>query len=178
LFTLADVTQPHGWHQVESVLFLIFASLSVISAWAIVLSQNIVRMAVYLLFTLCGVAGLYFMMDAEFLAAIQLIVYAGGTLILILFGVMLTSRNPFVQIQTALWEKFVGIFIAFVLAALLIFAMIQSPVEGNGHVVTAKAGIREIGMGLIHQYIVPFEVAAVLLLVVMIGAAYMARRRV
>lgn len=178
MLTLADATQSDGFSQMTSVLFLVFAGLSVISAWAIVLSKNIVRMAVYLLFTLGGVAGLYFMMNAEFLAAIQLIVYAGGTLILIIFGVMLTSRNPFVQIQTALWEKFVGIFIAVVLAALLIYAMVVSPVAGNGHVASRTANIHDIGMALIHQYVVPFEIAAVLLLVVMIGAAYMARRRV
>ena len=52
------------------------------------------------------------MLGAEFLAAIQLIVYAGGTLILIIFGVMLTSKNPFMQLKAALWERFVGVIIA------------------------------------------------------------------
>ena len=80
---------------VAPVLFYVFALLVAGSAWAVVLSQNLVRMAVYLLMTLAGAAGLYFMLDAEFLAAVQLIVYAGGTLILIIFGVMLTSKNPF-----------------------------------------------------------------------------------
>ena len=62
------------------------------SALGVVISRNIVRMAVCLLFTLVGVAGLYFLLNAEFLAAVQLVVYAGGTLILIIFGVMLTSK--------------------------------------------------------------------------------------
>ncbi len=158
------------------MLFLAFAGLSVISAWAIVISQNIVRMAVYLLLTLFGVAGMYFMMNAEFLAAIQLIVYAGGTLILIIFGVMLTSRNPFAQLRTRMWERFVGVFIAVFIAVLLIFAMVRTPFAQP--TAAATPTVRDIGMGLIQQYLVPFEVAAVLLLVVMIGAAYMARRRV
>src|SRR5438552_11906500 len=80
---------------VSAVLFYVFALMSAISAIGLVLSRNIVRTAVCLLFTLAGVAGLYFLLSAEFLAAVQLVVYAGGTLILIIFGVMLTSKSPF-----------------------------------------------------------------------------------
>src|SRR5712675_3612761 len=78
-----------------AVLFYIFALMSVVSGLGVVISRNIVRTAVGLLFTLVGVAGLYFLLSAEFLAAVQLVVYAGGTLILIIFGVMLTSKSPF-----------------------------------------------------------------------------------
>jgi len=106
-------------------LFYAFAALVVLSAWAIVLSQNIVRMAVYLLLTLAGVAGLYFMLHAELLAAIQLIVYAGGTLILIIFGVMLTSRNPFMQLKASINETVVGLLIGIVVGGLLIFATVN-----------------------------------------------------
>ena len=77
------------------MLFYLFAAMAVVSAIGVVVSRNIVRTAVCLLFTLLGVAGLYFLLHAEFLAAVQLVVYAGGTLILIIFGVMLTSKSPF-----------------------------------------------------------------------------------
>lgn len=164
--------------QVAPLMFYAFAGLTALSAWAVVFSQNIVRMSVYLLLTLAGVAGLYFMLEAEFLAAVQLIVYAGGTLILIVFGVMLTSKNPFLQLETKLWERFVGPLIGLSIAALLILAMALSPAlpksgppKGDYH------EVETIGRALLSQYLVPFEVAAVLLLVVMIGAAYMARRR-
>src|SRR5437588_12946226 len=80
---------------VNAVLFWVFAAMAGSSALGVVVSKNIVRMAVFLLFTLAGVAGLYFLLSAEFLAAVQLVVYAGGTLILIIFGVMLTSKSPF-----------------------------------------------------------------------------------
>src|SRR5687768_6641309 len=83
----------------EAVLFWAMALLAGLSAMAVVISRNIVRMAVFLLFTLMGVAGLYFMLAAEFLAAVQLVVYAGGTLILIVFGVMLTSKSPSARFQ-------------------------------------------------------------------------------
>src|SRR5437762_12512594 len=83
----------------STVLFWVFAVLSGASALGVVISRNIVRMAVFLLGTLAGVAGLYFLLSAEFLAAVQLVVYAGGTLILIIFGVMLTSKSPFSRFQ-------------------------------------------------------------------------------
>src|SRR3954467_8623038 len=79
----------------NAALFWVFAIMAGASALGVVISKNIVRMAVFLLFTLAGVAGLYFLLSAEFLAAVQLVVYAGGTLILIVFGVMLTSKSPF-----------------------------------------------------------------------------------
>src|SRR6195256_3290718 len=92
-----------------AVLFYLFALISVSSAMAVVVSRNIVRTAVALLFTLLGVGGLYFLLDAEFLAAVQLVVYAGGTLILIIFGVMLTSKSPFSKFEPKLVEVIVPI---------------------------------------------------------------------
>src|SRR3954451_17534426 len=82
-----------------AVLFYLFALMSAGSAVCVVASRNVVRMAVALLFTLAGVAGLYFLLSAEFLAAVQLVVYAGGTLILIIFGVMLTTKSPFSRFE-------------------------------------------------------------------------------
>lgn len=162
---------------VEPVIFFLFAALTVLSAWAVVLSQNIVRMAVFLLLTLTGVAGLYFLLAAELLAAVQLIVYAGGTLILIIFGVMLTSRNPFMQLKTPGWERGLGMFTGGLISGLLLLAMVNT----SFHVADAPADavyVEVIGRALLSEYLVPFEVSGVLLLVVMIGAAYMARRRV
>ncbi len=178
VYTLAQSIPAQSLNQVAPFLFFGFAALTVVSAWAIVLSQNIVRMAIYLLFTLCGVAGLFFLMNAEFLAAIQLIVYAGGTLILIVFGVMLTSKDPFQKLVSPIWEQFLGCGIGLALLFLLVLAMANSVIVPHESLGTApEHGVRAIGKALLSEYIVPFEVSAVLLLVVMIGAAYMARRR-
>src|SRR5438132_9253204 len=105
---------------VSAVLFYVFALMSAISAIGLVLSRNIVRTAVCLLFTLIGVAGLYFLLSAEFLAAVQLVVYAGGTLILIIFGVMLTSKSPFSRFE----PKLVEIVIALSIGLILLIALI------------------------------------------------------
>ena len=163
---------------VAPFLFFAFAALVCLSAWAVVITQNIVHMAVYLLLTLGGVAGFYFMLGAEFLAAIQLIVYAGGTLILIVFGVMLTSKNPFSQLRVQSWELFAGVGVGLVIMILLIYALVSTSLgEGQELVASGYDHVALIGKALLSAYLVPFEVAAVLLLVVMIGAAFMARRR-
>ncbi len=176
--TLAAGTDSESLAQVAPFLYLIFAAITILSAWMIVISQNIVRMAMYLLFTLGGVAGLYFLMSAEFLAAIQLIVYAGGTLILIVFGVMLTSKNPFIRLQTMLWERCVAIGLGLLLAMLMVIALANTPIKQTGtEAVAQNHDIHTLAITMLSKYLVPFEVAAVLLLVVMIGAAYMARRR-
>src|SRR5688500_9388951 len=111
LAQLPELTTDHA----SAALFHIFGLLSAGSAIGVVVSRNIVRTAVALLFTLMGVAGLYFLLHAEFLAAVQLVVYAGGTLILIIFGVMLTSKSPYSRFEPKLGEVILAISIAIVL---------------------------------------------------------------
>jgi NADH:ubiquinone oxidoreductase subunit 6 (subunit J) len=125
--------QPTGAtiDQVAPIFFYVLALLTIISAWAIVLTQNIVRMAVYLLLTLLGVAGLYLMMEAELLAAVQLIVYAGGTLILIVFGVMLTGKSPFFKLDVKPWELGVGLMVGVVIAGMLVLALVNTTWPGR-----------------------------------------------
>ena len=168
---------------VAMLLFLVFAGLTVLGAWAIVFSRNIVRMAIYLLLTLGGVAGLYLMLSAQFPAAIQLIVYAGGTLILIIFGVMLTSRSSRKTLFVSKLQRVSAGLLGVAMAVLLAMAALWSPLDVTSADISqqqagaAEPEIVDIGMALLTDYLVPFEVAAVLLLVVMVAAAYMARRR-
>src|SRR6185503_9014941 len=100
---------------IAAALFYLFAAMAGLAAVGLVISRNIVRSAVCLLFTLTGVAGLYFLLGAEFLAAVQLVVYAGGTLILIIFGVMLTSKSPFSRFDPKLGEVMIAISINLIL---------------------------------------------------------------
>ena len=175
---LAQQTATGPLSIVAPFLFYAFATLVCLGAWGIVLSQNIVRMAVYLLMTLGGVAAFYFMLSAEFLAAIQLIVYAGGTLILITFGVMLTSKNPFMKLRARPWEIGVGLAVGVMIAVLLVVAVIGTELSGQSELdMAGENEVALIGEALLSGYVVPFEISAVLLLVVMIAAAYMAKRR-
>ncbi|HSV14822.1 MAG TPA: NADH-quinone oxidoreductase subunit J [Tepidisphaeraceae bacterium] len=160
-----------------AVLFYLFALMAGGSAIGVVISRNIVRTAVFLLFTLTGVAGLYFLLNAEFLAAVQLVVYAGGTLILIVFGVMLTSKSPFSRFEPKLVEVIVALSIAVILLTALIMAIHRTPFPQSADVATDGYPMAQLGQALLGDYLVPFELASVLLLVVMIGAAYLAKGR-
>jgi len=162
------------------VLFYVFALLAVASAWAIVLTRNIVRAAVYLLITLGAVAGLYFLLAAELLAALQLIVYVGGTLTLIIFGVMLTSRDPRLRYAASPWEAFLAYAVSGLLMVLLLVAAWYSPwIEATQTAASSDPDqIHAVGRAFLSRHVVFFEAAAVLLLVAMVAAAYLARRRV
>ncbi len=161
----------------ETIVFYLFAVVMVGSALAILLSRNIVRSAMWLLATLGSAAGLYLLLSANFLAAIQLIVYAGGVMILIVFGVMLTSRNPYFRYQPRGREIGIAVVVAIVLCVGMISAMVAGPWPAvPGAAPTARvAAMKEIGSALLTTYLVPFELVSVLLLAVMIGAAYLAR---
>ncbi len=86
------------------IVFWVLAALIAVSAIAMVLTQNIVRAATWLLFTLAGVAGIFFLLGADFVGATQLLVYVGGTLVLVVFGVMLTAQGPFINMKIAAGE--------------------------------------------------------------------------
>jgi NADH-quinone oxidoreductase subunit J len=160
----------------SAILFWMFALLSAGSAIGVVVSRNIVRTAVYLLFTLVGVAGLYFLLNAEFLAAVQLVVYAGGTLILIVFGVMLTSKSPFSRFEPKLVEVVIALAINLVLLLALVLG-INRTTFANQQLSDAYYPIEKLGQALLGDYLVPFELSSVLLLAVMIDAAYLAKGR-
>jgi len=159
----------------EAVLFYLFAGVVAVSGLAIVLSRNIVRAAAWLLGALGGVGALYFLMAANFLGAIQLIVYAGGTLVLIVFGVMLTSRHAAAQARPRRWEIIAGTAVCALLFAAMSAALLRTEWSSDANPATGGYPIAEIGNELLTTYLVPFEVTSVLLLVVMIGAAYLAR---
>ena len=160
----------------NAVLFWLFALMAGGAAIAVVISRNIVRTAVALLFTLMGVAGLYFLLHAEFLAAVQLVVYAGGTLILIIFGVMLTSKSPYSRFEPKLGEVILAISIAIVLMFAL-FLGVTKTIFHDEPIDTGVYPVDKLGQILLGDYLVPFEVVSVLLLAVMIGAAYLAKGR-
>lgn len=162
-----------GW--LECLLFNLVAGGVLISVIGVCVSRNIVRMAVWLFMCLGSVAMVYFMLAATFLGAIQLIVYAGGTLVLLIFGVMLTSKSPWVKFEAGVLETVLAgiICVALTVSLCLIFA--RTTWHATEAIVPGPA-ITKIGEQLITKYLVPFEVAGVLLFIVMVGAAYLARQ--
>ena len=130
-----------------TILFYILAAITGACAIAVVVSQNIVRAAVWLLFTLCGTAGVYFLLGAYFVGATQLLVYVGGTLVLVVFGVMLTAQGPFVnmRIGAAEWAIATAVGLGFfgVLAISVMNVKAPRPVhpseEGDGRRSSSRA---------------------------------------
>ncbi len=104
----------------EQFLFWLFAVLTCGGAFAVVITQNVVRMAFWLIVSLGSVAGLFFLLNADFLGAAQLLIYVGGTVVLLIFGVMLTASGPYLQIKTSPAEGFLAGGIAFLFLVLIV----------------------------------------------------------
>ncbi len=158
------------------IVFFIFAFITVFSAAIVVFSKNIAYSAFALLFTFFGVAGLYVLLMADFLAVTQVLVYVGGILVLLLFGVMLTNRVVSVNIKSGSVHA---------IPALLLVALVAGSMSGlfysnwkdvpvtEGTAVTTTPALGEM---LLTTYLLPFEIASIVLLVALIGAAMISRR--
>jgi NADH-quinone oxidoreductase subunit J len=158
------------------ITFYFFAVVVLLSGAIVVFSRNIMYSAFALLFTFFGVAGFYVLLSADFLAVTQLLVYVGGILVLIVFGVMLTNKVVNVEIKTGTMQ---------VLPATLLVAMIAGTIVGIFTITDWKVApipydinstTDVIGNMFLTNYVLPFEIASVILLVALLGAAVVARR--
>lgn len=166
------ITAEQDWR--EDVLFYMFALATVGSALGIVLSGSVVRMAMCLFATFAGVAMLFFLLQAYFIGTAQLIVYVGGILVLVVFGIMLTSSSPWLKFEIRRGELIATGLICGGLCAALSMVFIRT--EWDGVALEESSSVAALGHSLLTDYLVPFEVASVLLLIVMIGAAYLAKQ--
>ncbi len=166
--------KPAG--MVEAVLFYLFAATTIVSALGVCTCKNVVRMAVWLFCTLSSVAVMYFLLAAPFLGAVQLIVYVGGTLILLIFGVMLTGKSPWLRFDIKRGEMIASGVVC--LSLFIALSMLLARADWSTSATGVKAGVtvEEIGRVLLSKYVVPFEAAGVLLFIVMVGAAHLARQ--
>jgi len=185
------------WHQFFFVLFALFTCLF---ALGVLFSSNVVRMAFYLVLSLAASAGLFFLAGAEFVGAMQLMIYVGGTLVLLIFGVMLTAQDRFVSLKTPAGEWVLSLVIGGTLLSLLLTAafrveswrqphpqaaeqLSQSTADDTARLGLSLVGVRpdkleggRLTAGM-SGYLFPFVIVSVHLLVVLIGAAYMARAK-
>ena len=224
---------------IEQLLFWVFAILACGGAIAVVATQNVVRMAFWLVVSLGSVAALFFLLHADFLGSAQLLIYVGGTVVLLVFGVMLTASGPTVQIKTSPAEAFLGAGVGLLLLCVLMFSIgsvswgdleAQLTARRLSQVVTddqksrsldsdvsdamdpasktkadealatvvarRQAGrtVRQLGLSffgvrpdqdlnrpaggeLAPGFLLPFEIVSIHLLVVLVGAAYLARAK-
>ena len=163
----------------KTFIFYGFALITIASAFAVVSVRNIVHAAFALMVTLFGVAGLYVFLQADFLAATQVIVYVGGILVLILFGVMMTSGRLEMRIHIQRGQLLLGGGISLALLMLLLTVIANTPKWENltDDGTQLQPTTERIGALILDgKFLLPFEVASVLLLVALIGAALISRK--
>lgn len=167
----------------ESIAFWIIASITVMSAMLMVASRNLVHSVVYMVISFVAIGALFVQLQAEFVAAVQILVYAGGIVVLFLFVVMLVNVGEVNSIEYLHQQWLPAALLALALMAELGFllwgnaAALDSAPERAQAVLSGSGGNTEsLGMLLYTDYLFPFEVASLLLLVAMIGAIYLARR--
>ncbi len=158
-----------------SIIFYVFAAITLGAGGIVVFSRNIVHSAFALLFAFFGVAGIYVLLLADFLAVTQLMIYVGGILVLLIFGVMLTQRQINVDIKAGTVQVIPSLIIVAALAGTLV-GMFWMTTWKTTNLQPADPTAAKIGEQLLTNYLLPFEVASVVLLVALIGAAMIARR--
>lgn len=187
-----------NWH---STLFVLFALVACGFAVAVLLTSNIVRMAFYLTLSLGAISGLFFLAGAEFVGAMQLLIYVGGTLVLLIFGVMLTAQARFISMKTSAGEWILAAIVGSSLLGLLLLAAFSvedwrrppptpsqialADSKTSTPIGLALSGVRvdkldepsDLLRGGMSGYLLPFVIVSMHLLVVLIGAGYMARTK-
>ncbi len=181
-------------------LFWLFAVLACGGAVSVVLCQNVSRMAASLIVSLASVSALFFLLGADFVGATQLMVYVGGTVVLLIFGIMMTASSPLLRIRTSPAEGFLSAGIGVLFLAVIAFTVGAVDWTKNSNKLglsdlDAKAGHNEASAGNTTRplalalvglrpdkpgadgYLLPFEIVSMHLLVVLVGAAYLARSK-
>jgi NAD(P)H-quinone oxidoreductase subunit 6 len=161
---------------IGTFVFFALAAITLAGGVIVAFSKNIVRSAFSLLATFIGVAGLYAMLAADFVAIIQVLVYVGGILILILFAVMLTSHITDAKVSNASLGILPGAGILVSAAGLLIYVAISAPWPIHP-LAPPKPITASIGDALLGAYVLPFELVSVLLFAALLGAVTLAKGR-
>jgi NADH-quinone oxidoreductase subunit J len=156
-------------------IFYAFAIITVVSAFIVVLSKNIIYSAVSLFITLFGVAGFFVLLHADFIAVTQIMIYIGGILVLLIFGVMLTTKITDVKLKTKNINTLTSAIFVIGITAVLIFIMLTTNWK-VAEIVKYDVTINKIGVLLLTDYLLPFEIASIILLIALIGAAMYARK--
>jgi NADH:ubiquinone oxidoreductase subunit 6 (subunit J) len=161
---------------IAQIIFYFFAALTLASAAVVVLARNLIRSAFALLFTFIGVAALYVLLGADFLAATQMVIYVGGILVLLLFGIMLTHQLYDLNLKSETHQFLPALGIVLVIFIGLVVFMKRTHWHDGGQspIMPTTAAIGNL---LMKEYLLPFEVASVLLLIALIGAAMIVRRK-
>jgi NADH-quinone oxidoreductase subunit J len=169
---------------VETALFTVLAVVTVITAILVIVQRNPVASAIYLIITLFSLAGVYLLLNAQFIAIIQVLVYAGAIMVLFLFVIMLLNLEKEKRLITRhRLQKVLGVFLGIILLAQIGMIFNSVLLEGSKgkfppEKVAALGNTEVVARLLFTDYLLPFEITSVLLLVAIIGAIVLAKRQI
>ena len=154
------------------ILFYIAATLVILGGIGVVITKNIVYAAFSLLVSMIGIAGVFLLAFAEFLALVQILIYGGAVVIVILFALMLTRIEDFRDLSDSR-NRPLALLVSLILFAVLVVSLIQTPTSTGER---SHICMVELGESLFTDWAIPFEVASLVLLVALIGAIVIVRR--
>lgn len=152
-----------------AAFFGLFAGIAFFSALAVAWQKNLLYATFYLLSCFMGIAAIYLLLGAEFLAVTQILIYVGGILTLFLFGILITKRRELRYLTSGIQRAKTGIVIAIALFGILIYSTLRDPLLHTSST-AVPASTKLIGLGLLTNYLIPFELVGVVLLVILIGS--------
>ncbi len=161
--------------QVTHLFFLAFASLAVVAAFNVILQRNPIYSAIGLIVVLCCLAGLFLTLAAQFIAAIQIIVYAGAIMVLFVFVIMLLNiREEESKIDRQKYLKFLAVplFLALIAEVMAVLKTIGNPAASDN----IPGTVESLAEGMFTTYVLPFEATSVLILMAIVGSMLLARR--
>lgn len=158
----------------ETIAFWSLAVVLVGSALAVVLSKNLFHSVLWLALALTGTAGVFLLLEAEFLAAVQLLLYAGGVVTIVVFAIVVTERLVGERITQTNRRITAGAVVALAFVAFVVNFISQQPLAATRQPLTSDL-TRTLGEGVLTRFVLPFELLGVLMLAAMLGAIYFAR---
>jgi NADH-quinone oxidoreductase subunit J len=164
---------------ITEILFWFLSALALVSAIMVLISKNPVHSVLWLVATFFAISGHYILLNAQFLAIVNLIVYAGAIMVLFLFVIMLMNLDAAIEPKRSLWMKFAGVISGGLLLAVLL-SVVRTSVDLTNKTAQLNSGeiglIKNLGNVLFTQYAVPFEISSVLFLSAMVGAVVVGKR--
>ena len=167
----------------ELVLFIVMGAIAIAAALGVIVARKAIYSALFLLLNFCSLAGLYLVLNAQFLAAAQIIVYAGAIVVLFLFVTMLLGEGEVIaDLRSQISKNYLAIALAFVLFVEVGYVLVSGTLAGTQGTDTPEAiasvgNVQAIGKLLFTDYLLPFELAAVLLLIGIVGAVVLAKKK-
>ncbi len=159
-------------------VFYFLAFLAILSALMVVISKNPVHSVLYLIICFFAIAGHYVLMNAQFLAAVHIIVYAGAIMVLFLYVIMMLNLNADVEPHKNKWIKVAATISGGVLMVVMVGALRQSATTVSAGSNANVGLIKNLGVVLFRDFALPFEVSSILLLVAMVGAIMLGKKEI